>query len=132
MNFEHSARTLALVEQVRRFMTERVLPVENHYHEQVQSGHRYRTPPVLQALKKEARAQGLWNLFLPGEHGAGLSNLDYAPLAEAMGQVLWASEIFNCSAPDSGNMEVLANYGTQAQQAQWLAPLLAGEIRSSF
>jgi acyl-CoA dehydrogenase len=93
---------------------------------------RYRTPPVLQRLKALARSQGLWNLFLPGEHGAGLSNLEYAPLAESMGRVLWASEVFNCSAPDTGNMEVLAQYGTPEQQRQWLEPLLAGEIRSSF
>ncbi len=132
MNFEHSPRTLALVAQLTRFMAERVLPVEKLYHEQVQTGHRYRTPPVLQQLKEEARAQGLWNLFLPGDHGAGLSNLDYAPLAEAMGRVLWASEIFNCSAPDSGNMEVLANYGTPEQRKQWLEPLLNGTIRSAF
>jgi len=113
-------------------MAERVLPVEHLYHEQVHTGHRYRTPPVLQELKRAARAQELWNLFLPGQHGAGLTNLDYAPLAEAMGRVLWAPEIFNCSAPDTGNMEVLSLYGTDAQKKEWLEPLLAGEIRSSF
>jgi len=86
----------------------------------------------MRELKQLARLQGLWNLFLPGEHGAGLTNLEYAPLAESMGRVLWASEIFNCSAPDTGNMEVLAQYGTPEQQRQWLIPLLAGEIRSSF
>src|SRR5207237_5725523 len=93
---------------------------------------RYRTPPIMNELKALARSQGLWNLFLPGEHGAGLSNLEYAPLAESMGRVLWASEIFNCSAPDTGNMEVLARYGTPAQQERWLKPLLEGKIRSCF
>lgn len=132
MNFAHNPVATELSQRVESFMAEHVLPVEHLYREQVQTGQRYRTPPVLQDLKKLARSQGLWNLFLPGHHGAGLSNLDYAPLAEAMGRVLWASEIFNCSAPDTGNMEVLSMYGTEAQKKQWLEPLLAGEIRSSF
>ena len=93
---------------------------------------RYRTPQILQSLKARAREAGLWNLFLSGAHGSGLSNLEYAPVKEIMGRVLWAPEIFNCSAPDTGNMEVLANYGTEAQQAQWLTPLMAGTIRSAF
>ncbi len=136
MDFQHNERTAALRRRLDAFMDEHVFPVEHLYREQVHgSGDpatRCRTPPVLQQLKAKAREQGLWNLFLPGGHGAGLSNLDYAPLAESMGRVLWASEIFNCSAPDTGNMEVLAQYGTPEQRKQWLEPLLAGEMRSSF
>ncbi len=136
MDFQHSERAAALRQQIDQFMDRFVFPVEHLYREQVHGsgdpGTRYRTPPVLQQLKAQAREQGLWNLFLPGSHGAGLSNLEYAPLAESMGRVLWASEVFNCSAPDTGNMEVLAQYGTPEQQQQWLEPLLAGSIRSSF
>jgi acyl-CoA dehydrogenase len=136
MDFQHSERVAGLRQRIDDFMDRHVFPVEHLYREQVHgSGDpraRYRTPPVLQELKALARSQGLWNLFLPGDHGAGLGNLDYAPLAESMGRVLWAPEIFNCSAPDTGNMEVLAQYGTPEQQRQWLEPLLAGEIRSSF
>jgi acyl-CoA dehydrogenase len=137
MNFQHSERAAALRQQIDQFMDRFVFPVEHLYREQVHGsgdpGTRYRTPPVLQQLKAQAREQGLWNLFLPGSHGAGLSNLEYAPLAESMGRVLWASEVFNCSAPDTGNMEVLAQYGTPPeQQKQWLEPLLAGTMRSSF
>ena len=136
MDFQHSERAAALRQQIDDFMDRFVFPVEHLYREQVHGsgdpGTRYRTPPVLQQLKAQAREQGLWNLFLPGTHGAGLSNLEYAPLAESMGRVLWASEIFNCSAPDTGNMEVLAQYGTPEQQQQWLEPLLAGTMRSSF
>jgi acyl-CoA dehydrogenase len=136
MDFEHSPRVIGLRRRIDAFMDEHVFPVEHLYREQVHgSGDpsaRRRTPPVMQRLKALAKAQGLWNLFLPGDHGAGLSNLDYAPLAESMGRVLWASEVFNCSAPDTGNMEVLAQYGSAEQRKQWLEPLLAGEIRSSF
>ncbi len=136
MDFQHSPRAAALRQQVDAFMDGHVFPVEHLYREQVHAPGdartRYRTPPVLQGLKTKARAQGLWNLALPGSHGAGLSNLDYAPLAESMGRVLWASEVFNCSAPDTGNMEVLAQYGTPAQQRDWLQPLLDGSMRSSF
>jgi len=136
MDFQHSQASQDLRRRVDAFMDEHVFPVEHLYREQAHGSDdpraRYRTPPVLQELKRQARAQGLWNLFLPGGHGAGLSNLDYAPLAESMGRVLWASEVFNCSAPDTGNMEVLAQYGTPEQQRQWLAPLLAGEMRSAF
>ena len=136
MDFQPSERAAALRQRIDAFMDTQVFPVEHLYREQVHASGdlatRTRTPPVLQQLKAKARAEGLWNLFLPGGHGAGLSNLDYAPLAESMGRVLWASEVFNCSAPDTGNMEVLAQYGTPEQQKQWLEPLLAGEMRSSF
>ena len=145
MDFAPSPRSAELRRRIDHFMDTQVFPVEHLYREQVHGGDaaaRYRTPPVLQQLKAKARAEGLWNLFLPKhdaapdgparDHGAGLTNLEYAPLAESMGRVLWASEIFNCSAPDTGNMEVLAQYGTPEQQAQWLQPLLEGRIRSGF
>jgi acyl-CoA dehydrogenase len=133
MEFRHSQRALDLLARVRAFMEENVYPVEHLHREQVaEEGKRYRTPPIVQELKAKAREQGLWNLFFPGEHGTGLTNLEYAPLAEEMGRVQWASEVFNCSAPDTGNMEVLALYGTEEQKRQWLEPLLAGEIRSGF
>ncbi|HEY1377539.1 MAG TPA: acyl-CoA dehydrogenase family protein [Gemmataceae bacterium] len=114
------------------FMAEHVYPAEATYHEQVRQD-RWRPPPVVEELKAKARAAGLWNLFLPeSEYGAGLTNLEYAPLCEVMGRVPWAPEVFNCSAPDTGNMEVLVRYGTPEQKARWLTPLLAGEIRSCF
>jgi len=120
-------------------MADHVLPAVPVYQQELDV-ERWRQPPVLQTLKTKARAAGLWNLFLPPspEHdhgelrGAGLSNLEYAPLAEEMGRVTWASEVFNCSAPDTGNMEVLHRYGTREQQERWLKPLLAGEIRSAY
>lgn len=133
MDFQHSDRSLALQDRVRVFMQRHVEPVEQLYYEQVQpAAHRYQTPPVLQELKKLAREQGLWNLFLSGSHGSGLTNLEYAPVKEIMGRVLWAPEVFNCSAPDTGNMEVLAQYGTPEQQERWLRPLMEGHIRSGF
>ncbi|MGY3360494.1 acyl-CoA dehydrogenase [Bradyrhizobium sp. GM0.4] len=138
MDFQHSERSLELQERVRRFMRTHVEPVEELYYEQVKpEATRYRTPQILQDLKRLAREQGLWNLFLSGEHGqdpnnTGLTNLEYAPVKEIMGRILWAPEVFNCSAPDVGNMEVLANYGTPAQQERWLKPLLEGRIRSGF
>ena len=132
MDFRHSDKSIELQQRVRAFMDTHVLPVEQLYYTQVQtSGHPYRTPAVLQELKALAREQGLWNLFLSSAKG-GLSNLDYAPVKEIMGRVLWAPEIFNCSAPDTGNMEVLAHYGTPEQKARWLEPLMAGTIRSAF
>jgi len=131
MNFQHSERALDLQRRIDAFMGEHVYPAESLYERQLRSAPE-RAPAILEELKRKAREQGLWNLFLPGDHGAGLSNLEYAPLAESMGRVMWASEVFNCSAPDTGNMEVLALYGTPEQQRQWLEPLLAGEIRSAF
>jgi acyl-CoA dehydrogenase len=132
MEFEHSARSIELQHRVRDFMDRHVMPVEKEYTAQVKADTRYRTPPIMQELKRKARAEGLWNLFLTGEHGPGLTNLEYAPIKEIMGRVLWAPEVFNCSAPDVGNMELLAQFGNAEQKAQWLEPLLAGEIRSGF
>ena len=132
MIFRPSARAADLLERLTGFMAEHVYPNESTYHEQI-CEERWRAPPVVEGLKARARSAGLWNLFLPGDGlGAGLTNLEYAPLCEVMGRVPWAAEVFNCSAPDTGNMEVLARYGTPAQQRQWLDPLLAGEIRSCF
>jgi len=116
-------------------MDARVVPASPELHRQLSDGEsRFRTPPVLATLREEARSEGLWNLFAPeAEHGgAGLGNLEYAPLCEIMGRIPWAPEVFNCHAPDTGNMEVLARYGTDAQKERWLGPLLAGEIRSCF
>ena len=132
MDFELSPRAKELQARVAAFMAAHVAPNEHLYGEQAQGGARYRTPQIVQDLKKKARAEGLWNLFLPGDHGAGLTNLEYAPLAELMGHVDWSSEVFNCSAPDTGNMEVLTLYGSPEQKKQWLEPLLNGEIRSGF
>jgi acyl-CoA dehydrogenase len=132
MDFEHSPRAIELQARLSAFMARHVYPVEALYQEQVENGHRHHRPPVLEELKRRARSEGLWNLFLPGDHGAGITNLEYAPLAEIMGRISWASEIFNCSAPDTGNMEVLSLYGTVEQKRRWLEPLLAGEIRSAF
>jgi len=114
------------------FMERRIYPNETVYHEQLAAlPNRFQTVPLMEELKAEAREEGLWNLFVPRDHG-GLSNADYAPLAEIMGRVLWSSEVFNCNAPDTGNMEVFMKYGTDEQKKEWLGPLLAGEIRSSF
>ena len=133
MNFEHSPRVVQLQQELSAFMQDHVVPQEHTFKEQVATN-RWSTPPVVQALKKRAKEQGLWNLFMPGHAhgGCGLSNVEYAPLAEIMGRVFWAAEVFNCSAPDTGNMEVFARYGTPAQQERWLTPLLAGEIRSAY
>jgi acyl-CoA dehydrogenase len=132
MDFQHSSKVAALQDKLVDFMERHVYPVEQTYYEQVFTGDRYDSPPVLEGLKAKARDAGLWNLFLPGTHGGGLSNLEYAPLAEIMGRVEWASEIFNCSAPDTGNMEILSMFGSPEQKRAWLEPLLAGEIRSAF
>lgn len=132
MDFEHSERGRHWQERVQRFLDERVLPRADEYRAQVHARPDVQ-PPVMEAMKAEAREAGLWNMFLPGDHGAGLTNLEYAPLAEAMGKAgLWTPEVFNCNAPDTGNMEVLHMYGNAEQQARWLRPLMAGEIRSAF
>lgn len=134
MNFEYSPKVAALRQQVREFIDSRIVPREREFEQQLAASP-WQTPAIVEELKVEARLQGLWNLFLPpvySEYSAGLSNAEYAPLAEQMGRVSWASEVFNCSAPDTGNMELLAKYGDAAQRKQWLEPLLAGEIRSAF
>jgi acyl-CoA dehydrogenase len=126
-------RTMELMEQLSAFMDEHIYPNEARFEQEVAHGDRWQPLALMEELKRQARARGLWNLFLPrDEHESGLSNYEYAPLAEIMGRVEWASEAFNCSAPDTGNMEVLLRYGTEAQKREWLAPLLAGEIRSAF
>src|SRR5271169_2741911 len=133
MEFEHSEKVRALQARVEAFMAEEVYPNEEALFAQVDEGDRWQPVPLLDELKAKARAQGLWNLFLPeSEYGAGLTNLEYAPLCEIMGRSPWAPEAFNCSAPDTGNMEVLVRYGTLEQRRRWLEPLLAGEIRSAF
>jgi acyl-CoA dehydrogenase len=135
MHFEHNARTLEFLGRLHAFMDERVYPAEPVYHEQMRSfgAQRWRIPPMLEELKEAARAAGLWNLFLPeSRRGPGLTNLEYAPLCEVMGRVEFAPEVFNCSAPDTGNMELLERYGSEEQKRLWLEPLLAGQIRSAF
>ncbi len=134
MDFEYSPKVQELRLQIRRFMDEYIYPNDTLFHHEV-AENPWQTPAILTELKIKARAQGLWNLFLPlnyGSYSPGLSNLEYAPLAEEMGKVMWAPEVFNCAAPDTGNMEVLAKYGNQAQKKRWLDPLLAGDIRSAF
>lgn len=133
MDFGYSPKVKELRERVDAFMQEHVFPAEALFHQQVNEGDRWQPTAVVEELKVKARAAGLWNLFLPeSERGAGLTNLEYAPLAELMGRSGIASEAFNCSAPDTGNMEVLERYGTEEHKKQWLEPLLAGEIRSCF
>ncbi|MFZ3265577.1 MAG: acyl-CoA dehydrogenase family protein [Terriglobales bacterium] len=136
MDFSRSPKAQSFVERLSKFMQEHVLPAEAEYCAQLENvpdWHRWKQPPVMEALKAKAREAGLWNLFLPDrEYGAGLSNVEYAPLAEIMGRCSIAPEVFNCNAPDTGNMEVLVKYGSAAQQQRWLTPLLAGEIRSTF
>lgn len=136
MNFEYSEKSVAFQEKLKLFIATHLIPVQ----EEVETFHRdpaniWKKWPGLEALKEKAKAQGLWNLFLPVGYRAlspGLTNLEYAPLAEIMGRILWSSEVFNCSPPDTGNMEVLAKYGTSEQKETWLQPLMQGEIRSSF
>ena len=134
MDFNHTDKVLDLMDQLNIFMDEHVYPNEETYTEHFKStDNKWVSPPLMQELKNKAKDAGLWNLFLPeSERGAGLSNLEYAPLAEIMGRVFWASEVFNCNAPDTGNMEVLDRYGSEEQKEQWLKPLLNGEIRSCF
>src|SRR5258708_3774791 len=134
MDFEPSSRCSEFKERLSTFMDEHVYPAEAAYEQQLrESGDPHHQPAVMEELKAKARAAGLWNMFLPDdEHGAGLSNSDYAPLAEMLGRSPIASEVFNCSAPDTGNMEVLHQFGTDEQKERWLQPLLDGEIRSAF
>jgi acyl-CoA dehydrogenase len=136
MNFDYTPTTLARIEALEQFFNDNIYPVEQEAMAFYQDPeHAWQVWPGLAKLKAAARAAGLWNLFLPASYGdlsPGLSNLEYAPLAERMGRVRFASEVFNCSAPDTGNMEVLARYGSPGQQERWLRPLLAGEIRSAF
>ena len=134
MNFSYSEKVQALQNKLTEFMDEYVYPNEKLYHEQIDKNDPFsKIPPIMEELKEKAKQHGLWNLFLPeSEYGAGLTNLEYAPLCEIMGRSAIAPEVFNCAAPDTGNMEVLVRYGTEAHKEQWLKPLLAGEIRSCF
>jgi acyl-CoA dehydrogenase len=133
VDFDHSPKVQALQEKLNAFMHQHIYPNARRYWAEVNSGDRWQTPALIEELKQTARAQELWNLFLPhSKRGAGLTNLEYAPLSEIMGRVHWAPEVFNCSAPDTGNMEVLDRYGTEEQQREWLDPLLEGKIRSCF
>ena len=133
MHFDFSPKVQELRAQLLAFMDEHIYPNEALFRQQIAAGDRWDHPPILEQLKPKARAQGLWNLFLPSsQYGAGLTNLEYAPLCEIMGRSPMASEVFNCSAPDTGNMEVLVRYGTDEHKERWLKPLLAGEIRSCF
>ena len=133
MEFEHSEKVRTLQARVEAFMAERIYPNEEELFAQVNEGDRWQPVALLEELRAKARAAGLWNLFLPeSQYGAGLTNLEYAPLCEIMGRSPWTPEAFNCSAPDTGNMEVLVRYGTAEQPKRWLDPLLAGEIRSAF
>ncbi len=134
MDFDQSARARDLKQQLTAFMDAHVYPNEAKFRSQIADGDRWQPTPIVEELKVKARAEGLWNLFLPeSEYGAGLTNRDYAPLCEIMGRAPgFAAEIFNCSAPDTGNMEVLVRYGTAEQKKQWLEPLLDGKIRSCF
>jgi acyl-CoA dehydrogenase len=143
MDFDYTAKIKELQARLQKFMDEHIYPNEGTYKKQLQentdAGKRWSPIPIIEELKKKARPAGLWNLFLPvdtaqasGYTGAGLTNLEYAPLAEIMGRVPWSSEVFNCSAPDTGNMETIARYGSEEIKARWLKPLLEGEIRSAF
>ena len=137
MNFEYSERVKELQARLEHFMQTNVYPVETEYQQQLHDAeNRFSTMPIMARLKEKAKAEGLWNLFISREHeeygGAGLTNLEYAPLAEIIGRVLWSPEVFNCNAPDTGNMEVFMKYATAAHRGKWLDPLLAGEIRSAY
>src|SRR5216683_4340799 len=133
MLYSESNKVIELKRRLQSFMDRHVYPNEERFYQQAEELGPWKVYPVVEELKPKARAEGLWNLFLPeSEHGAGLTNLEYAPLCEMMGRSHLAPELFNCSAPDTGNMEVLARYGTKEHQERWLKPLLAGEIRSCF
>ena len=143
MDFDYSPKTKALQTKLQKFMDDNIYPAEQQYHDEIATntaeGKRWTPLQTIETLKLKAQAEGLWNLFLPvdsaqaaGYPGAGLTNQEYAPLAEIMGRVMWSSEVFNCSAPDTGNMETIARYGSQQSKTQWLKPLLEGKIRSAF
>ena len=136
MNFNYTQKSIELQQKLTSFIDEHIVPIEKEYLDfQSDSQNLWKRFPKVEELKQKAKEAGLWNLFLPKEYGElspGLTNLEYAPLAEIMGKKIWISEIFNCSAPDTGNMEVLAKYGNEAQKKEWLTPLLNGEIRSAF
>ena len=133
MDFTFNDKTKEYQERVSAFMDKHIYPNEHRFHEEIASGDRWQPVALLEELKPLAKEAGLWNLFLPDSNrGAGLKNIEYAPLAEIMGRVEFASEVFNCSAPDTGNMETIERYGTEAQKQEWLEPLLEGKIRSAF
>jgi acyl-CoA dehydrogenase len=134
MDFDYNQKTKDYLARLTAFMDEHVYPNEHLYHQQIdEAPSRWQVPPIMEQLKEKARAVGLWNLFMPNTHyGVGLTNVEYAPLCEIMGRIQWAGEVFNCSAPDTGNMETIERYGTEAHKKEWLEPLLAGEIRSAF
>ncbi|MDT7521698.1 acyl-CoA dehydrogenase family protein [Rhodoferax sp. TBRC 17198] len=143
MDFDYSPKTQALQKRLLQFMEDHIYPAETAYHEEIAAntaaGKRWTPLQTIEALKVKAQEAGLWNLFMPvdsaeaaGFHGAGLTNQEYAPLAEIMGRVMWSSEVFNCSAPDTGNMETIARYGSEEAKQRWLKPLMAGHIRSAF
>jgi acyl-CoA dehydrogenase len=133
MEFDYSPKVKELQRRLGEFMDAHVYPNERRHHEEIADGDRWQPTRVIEELKEKARAAGLWNLFLPhSERGAGLTNTEYAPLCEIMGRVMWSPEVFNCSAPDTGNMETIERYGTAEQKKRWLEPLLEGRIRSGF
>ena len=134
MDFNYSEKSLDLQNKLNKFFQDYIYPIEQAYDQEIQeSDNPLHIPPILEELKDKAKEVGLWNLFLPdNEYGAGLTNVEYAPLAEITGKVWWAPEVFNCSAPDTGNMEVLYDFGTEEQKEEWLNPLLDGSIRSCF
>jgi acyl-CoA dehydrogenase len=138
MNWDYSAKTQDLLSRLNAFFDEHIYPNEERYHHEMdgfrKAGNPWQVVPLIEELKPKARAAGLWNMFLPHAYkgNGGISNLDYAPLCEVMGRVVWSGEVFNCSAPDTGNMETIERYGTEAHKKQWLEPLLAGEMRSAF
>jgi len=134
MHFEHSEKVQDYIDRLTEFMDKYIYPNENSYHEQVaQPGQRWKMPPLMRELKAKAKAEGLWNLSMPNtEYGQGLSNLEYAPLAEIIGRVIWSAEVFNCNPPDAGNIELLYHYANEEQKERWLKPLANGDMRSCF
>ena len=131
MDFEYSQKTKDLLARLNAFFDEHIYPNEEQFMKEVNTGDRWQPTEIMETLKLKAKAAGLWNLFLPeSERGAGLTNMEYAPLCEVMGRVIWSPEVFSCSAPDTGNMEVLERYGSAEHKKQWLEPLLEGKIRS--